>query len=213
MRPVFCYRTLAHLAPGVLEFGEEIPCGAGGKRWRAQGPRQRPDAIDLLDPDGRIQAGYRLGYRPSGQVAWVEHRLQQRPDGVKVYELGQRYEFKTGPAGQWEAVTIRTELDADGRPVRVEKRVGGRLAFRVERTFSTGGLLEELTYDADGSLRMKRRLIVEKGKHFEEMFDATGRRILRRAVGPDGQPIPAPTPPSAPATDGGTADSAAGQSP
>jgi len=202
VRPVFCYRSLTRTAPGVLDLSDPIPCTSGDRRWRAQGPRDRSDAVDLLASDGQVQMSYRIAYRPGGGVAWEERRYQQRPDSVTVYELGKRYEFKTGPAGRWEEVLIRTELDGSGRPVRVDKKVGGRLEFRVTKTYDQTGLREEATYDADGTLRLKRRFVEENGKHYEEMTDGKGKLILRRQAPQDPASGPARSPGSEP--DGGS---------
>jgi len=130
---------------------------------------------------------YRLSYRPGGSVSWEERRYRQRPDGVSVYELGQRYEFRAGPEGHWQEVLIRTQLDDGGRPVEVEKRVGGRLEFRVARTYLADELQTEATFDAGGDLRLKSRFFDEQGKRFEEMCDGAGKVLLRREAVPDRQ--------------------------
>lgn len=183
VQPVFCYRTVDRSAPGVLVPGDPIPCSAGGERWRAQGRRDRPDAVELLGPDGQVRMGYRLGYLPSGAVAWEERRLRQRPTGLSVYELGRRYDFKTGPEDQWQEVVIRTELDPAGRPVLVTKRVAGRLEFKVERVYSERGLESESTHDGSGQLRLKSTFVIEDGVRYEEMRDKTGKLVLRRPAG------------------------------
>lgn len=184
-RPVFCYRSVERTSPGLLVAKDPIPCSSGGERWRAEGRRDRPDDLALLGSDGQVRMSYRLGHRPDGSVGWEERRYRQRPDGASIYELGQRYEFRAGPEGHWQEVLIRTELDDAGRPVQVEKRVGGRLDFRVVRTYAADGLQVEATYDAGGDLRLKSRFFDEQGKRYEEMVDGAGKLLLRREAVPD----------------------------
>lgn len=183
VRPVFCYRQLERSGPGRLHLSEPVDCTTGGRRWRAQGPRPRPDTVALLGPDDRVRMRYRIGYGSGGRVRWEERTFFERPHSIAVYELGQRYDFGTRGDGPWRPVRIRTTLDAQGRPVEVVKRVGGGLAYRLERNYGPHGLRAETTYGPDGELRLRTRYERRPdGGWIERMVDGRGELLLERPV-------------------------------
>jgi hypothetical protein len=181
---VFCYRHLERPSPGGLRLSEPIACSVPSVRYRAQGPRERPVRVDRLDAEGQVEMEIRIEYRPDGTVAAEERVVRQRPENVQLYHQGQKLEFRPAAVREWEAVRIRTELDPAGNPIKVEKFVGERLTFVVERVFGPTGMVREVTRGQDGLVLLTRTFEIRAGKRFETMRDAQGRVSLEREAPP-----------------------------
>lgn len=183
-RPVFCYRQAQRVSPGVWRLTDPLDCGSNQERYRAQGRRDRPEAIDLLDPDGQPRLAVKIEYDPLGRPVAEERTFVQRPPNVQLYQQGQKLDFRPAAGQEWERVRILTRLDEQARPMRIEKYTGDRLAFRVEREYELADLAREVTRDEAGQVRIERVFESKNGKRIETMKDGQGRMLFEREAQP-----------------------------
>jgi hypothetical protein len=200
-----CFEGLIQESSGLVRLTSPVACGAGSAHYRVEGREDRPERIAHLDGEGREDMRLELTWSPEGRPLLEERWIFPDPEPLRVYDRGQRWEFRTPAGDARRAGRIRTELDPAGRPARVTKWVGERLEYTIERRYAAGGLLErEWTREGDGRLRLERRFELEGGRRFERILDGQGKLLLVREAPPGSGDGALDNPGGSPVKDGPT---------
>ncbi len=182
VKPVFCYSSMERKSPGKLHLANPIGCSAQKKRYRAQGRRDMPDVVDLIDEKGSVLITYRMDYDSMARVIKETRIFKEKPRGLNVYELGNIYRFSSPDNGKWQQVEIITDLDEQGRTTKVTKKVAGRVEYVMKRQYTPRGLLRETVLEPDGTVRVQSEYRSDGDKIVETMRDAKGKVIMRRTL-------------------------------
>ncbi len=190
VRPVFCYSSMERNAPGVLHLSKTVDCSVGTKHYRAQGPRDKPDMVDLIDDKGEVLISYHLDFDEHGRTIREIRIFKEKPRGLNIYEMGNRYEFSSKNGDKWHQVSIVTDLDEKGRPVKVTKKVADEVEYSMERKYGDTGLVRETVLGPDGKIRLQSEFKKDGKSVVEVMRDQNGKTILKRKIPATGKSYP-----------------------
>ena len=186
--PAQCYKQLKRPSAGRLVLRQPVSCQEEIFRYRLEGEVQRPARVTYLDPGGKAQLTYRIQYGQDQKPVFEERVYHSKPPRFRVKGRTDRVVVSGTLGGEWKAVTIRTELDREGRPLKMEKFVGADRAYSVVREYQGSTLKSESTHDGAGKLKFRSDYLDIDGRRVERMVDGAGTVLMERILDTPGIP-------------------------
>lgn len=183
-----CYKQLKRVSPGRLVLRQPVACQEQVFRYQLEGTPERPTRVTYLDSAGKTHLTYRIQYGQDHKPIFEERVYHSKPPRFKVKGRNDRVVVGGTLGGEWKAVTIRTELDGEGRPVKMEKFVGADRAYSVVREYHDNALKSESTYDGAGKLKFRSDYLDIDGRRTERMVDGAGKVLMERVLDTSGNP-------------------------
>jgi hypothetical protein len=183
-----CFRQLKRPAAGRLVLRQPVSCEEAVSRYRLEGPVDRPARVIHLDPTGKTRLSYRIQYDRENRPILEERVYHTQPPSFRLKGRNDRVVVGGTLGGRWKALTIRTHLDARGRPLKMEKYLGGKRAYSVVREYEGDRLKSESTYDGAGGLKYRTDYVQIDGGTAERMLDGTGKLLMERMLDTSGIP-------------------------
>ena len=183
-----CFKQLKRSSPGRLVLRQPVSCEEAVPRYKVEGPAEQPARVAYLDPKGKAKLTYRIQYDRDGRPVLEERVYHTKPPRFRVKGRTDRVVTGGTLGGKWKAVTIRTRLDCEGRPQKMEKFVGADLAYSVAREYQAGVLVSESTFDGGGKLKFRSDYRDIDGRRHERMVDGAGKVLMERFLDTSGNP-------------------------
>lgn len=183
-----CFMQLKRPSSGRLVLRQPISCEEPVPRYKLEGSAKRPARVAYLDSGGKTKLTYRIQYDQEKRPILEERVYHTKPPKFRVKGRTDRVVVGGTLGGEWKAVTIRTQLDRKGRPLKVEKFVGADRAYSVVREYEGDRLKSESTYDGGGRLKFRSDYIDIDGRPAERMVDGAGKVLMERILDTPGVP-------------------------
>jgi hypothetical protein len=183
-----CFQQLKRPSAGRLVLRQPISCQEPVPRYRVEGPVERPARVVHLDAGGKSRLSYRIQYDQDQKPIFEERVYHTKPPRFRIKGRSDRVVVGGTLGGEWKAVTIRTELDQQGRPLKMEKFVGADRAYSVIREYAGDRLKSESTYNGGGQLKFRSDYLNIDGRPTERMVDGDGKVLMERILDTSGVP-------------------------
>jgi hypothetical protein len=186
--PAQCFKQLKRVSPGKLVLRQPIACEEQIFRFQLEGNLQRPTRVTYLDPAGKTKLTYRIQYGRDQKPIFEERVYHSKPPRFRVKGRNDLVVVGGTLGSEWKVVTIRTELDSQGRPSKMEKFVGADRAYSVIREYREGQLTSTSTFDGAGKLKFRNDYLKIGGQDVERMVDGNGKVLMERNLDTSGKP-------------------------